>query len=60
MATAAVPKARTSVLRTRAQEDGSSARTVFQCSIVHGSGRLKKPKSFMKVPSSAKANGSAE
>ena len=55
-AATAVLVARTTVL-TSERRKRSSVRTVFQFLRVHGSGMLKKPKSFMKVPSTAKTRG---
>ena len=56
MATTAVPIESTRVLWSE-RRNSSSPRTVCQLASVHGSGTWKKPKSFMKVPSSANATG---
>src|SRR3989442_1342205 len=55
-AATAVLVASTTVL-TSERRKRSSVRTVFQFLRVHGSGMLKKPKSFMNVPSNAKTRG---
>src|SRR5262249_56952073 len=55
-AATAVPVASTTVFQSERRKR-SSARTLFQFFSVHGSGMLKKPKSFMNVPSTAKTSG---